>query len=114
MSTPPQRVIDEGVLSDMNQAEKDELLLKLLSKEESSTQSVSEMQLDPYKWQKAYSKKRVSTDNEYREKKYKETAEYRRKRYHSDPEWREEQLRKNRERYKKKREEMRADVLENI
>lgn len=37
MSTPPQGVIDSGVLSDMNQAEKDALLLKLLRKEESCT-----------------------------------------------------------------------------
>ncbi len=43
--------LDEGMLSDMSQGEKDALLLKLLRKEESSTEK---QHVDPYKWQRAY------------------------------------------------------------
>ena len=42
--------LDEAMLSDMSQGEKDALLLKLLSNE-SVMRNASEKQVDPYKWQ---------------------------------------------------------------
>ena len=94
MSTGSQREEMER----MSTEEKEALPLKYMKGERGGEK------VDQYRWQKAYSKKRVAEDEEFRKRRYQQIAEYKEKKWRDDVEWREEQLRKSRERYLRRKE----------
>ena len=55
--------------------------------------------LDPYRWQKAYHKRRYQEDAAYRQHIIDKSSARFKEKYHSDPEWRAARLRQKREKY---------------
>ena len=62
--------------------------------------------LDPYRWQKQYRKKRYDEDSDFKQWSKTRAIDWQRQKYRDDPVWRAKRLERTRERYHRKKAEM--------
>ena len=62
-------------------------------------------ELDPYRWQKRYYRKRYEEDPEFKQASKARSIEWQRQKYWDDPEWRARRLELSRMRYHRKKAE---------